>query len=60
LIVMKWAAAAIAAARSLLWSHDTCLVAVDPAGPSSGRRFGALPSASSNRSHCGIVEPVNQ
>src|SRR5580700_2900370 len=42
-VVLIRVAAAIAAARSLLWSHDTCLVAVNPVGPSSARMLGTDP-----------------
>jgi hypothetical protein len=58
IVVMIRVAAAIAAARSLLWSHVTCLVAVDPIGPSSSRMPGTHPLVLRSDSSCGAIEPV--
>jgi hypothetical protein len=49
-VVVIWIAAAVAAAPSLLWSHDTCLVAVNPVGPSSTRMLGTHPLGAAIRS----------
>jgi hypothetical protein len=59
LVVMIRIAAAIAAARSLLWSHVTCLVAVGPIGSSSGRRLGTHPLVLRSDPLCGASKPVN-
>jgi hypothetical protein len=57
LVVLIRIAAAIAAARSLLWSHVTCLVAVDPIGSSSGRMPGTHPLVLQSDPLCGASQP---
>ena len=57
LVVLIRIAAAIAAARSLLWSHVTCLIAVEPIGSSSGRMPGTHPLVLQSDPLCGASQP---
>lgn len=56
-IVVIGIAAAVAAARSLLWSHVTCLVAVEPIGSLSGRMLGTHPLVLRSDPLCGAFRP---